>query len=116
MSEEKQLNGDGGCKCNCFKKLVAIIVGSFIGAYLALMLFTAINKPCPCAGKMPPQMFPPPMEAPQNMDNHPGHKPPHMKGGPRPDFRPDQPRPDFRPDQPGPRPEGRPEPRPDVRK
>lgn len=37
------------CKSKCFREVIKIALGSFIGVYLALSLFTAIHKPpMPC--------------------------------------------------------------------
>ena len=50
MTEEKQ-----ECKCmlqcECFKKFLVVMMGSFIGVFFALSLFAAVNKPCPAMPK-----------------------------------------------------------------
>ncbi len=67
MTEEKNYE-EKSCNCFCkskwFKKFLIVTFGTFIGAFLALCLFSAINKP-----PMPPI---PPMHPAMH---HPGmHK------------------------------------------
>ena len=49
MSEEKKEVQE--CKCFCksegFRKFLITSLGTFVGVFLALSLFAALNKPCP---------------------------------------------------------------------
>ena len=49
MSEEVKITEEKECKCFCqsegFKRFLSIALGTFVGVYAALSLFTAIHKP-----------------------------------------------------------------------
>lgn len=58
MSEESKNTEEKECKCFCkskeFKNFLTIALGSFVGVYAALSLFTAMHRPpvmpCPYRG------------------------------------------------------------------
>ena len=65
MSEEIKIEEEKKCNCFCqskgFRKFLTIALGTFVGVYTALCLFTAIHKPpmpvfmpapCPCQQMM----------------------------------------------------------------
>lgn len=62
MSEEMEINEkkEKECKCFChskgFKRFLTVALGTFVGVYCALCLFTALHRP-----PMPPQNFMPPV-------------------------------------------------------
>ena len=64
MSEEKIVEVEKKeCNCFCrsegFRNFVVTALGTFVGVYMALALFSAIHKPpmpCPCQFKHPMQM------------------------------------------------------------
>ena len=91
MSDEIKVTEEKECKCFChskgFRKFLTIALGTFVGVYAALCLFTALHKP--------PMM--PPMAGPYGfqggcpcaiMQHH--HK--HFKGDKQGDFQKHQPR------------------------
>jgi len=49
MTEELNVNEQKDCKCFCksegFKKFLTIALGTFVGVYCALCLFTALHRP-----------------------------------------------------------------------
>ncbi len=49
MSEEEKLHEEKECKCFChnkeFKKFLIIALGTFVGVYCALCLFSASHRP-----------------------------------------------------------------------
>ena len=71
VSTENKEVKDSNCTCLCAhpltKKILTIALGSFIGCYCALSLFSAIHKPP--IPKMPPMGLPPA----QQMMYHPHH-------------------------------------------
>ena len=67
------------CKNKYFRKFVVVAAGTFVGAFLALSLFAALNKP--------PQPMPMPMPCPcQQQMFRPDFGPQHFDRGPRGDF------------------------------
>ena len=70
MSEENKIINENKCFCQSpfFKKFSAIALGTFVGGFCALSLFTTLNKP-PMMPMNPMMMNKPPM-------HHfmPGHK------------------------------------------
>ena len=62
MNEEKAIE-EKECKCFCksegFRNFLITALGTFVGVYMALSLFTSIHKPpmpCPCHFMNPMQM------------------------------------------------------------
>ena len=67
--ENKIVEEQKECKCLCqnkyFKKFIVVSAGTFVGAFLALSLFAALNKPpmpmpmpCPCHQMVRPAFGP----------------------------------------------------------
>ena len=61
MSEEKIVETkkcDCFCKSEGFRKFIITALGTFVGVYMALSLFSAIHKPpMPCHRFMPPMQM-----------------------------------------------------------
>lgn len=66
------------CQNKYFKKFVVITAGTFVGAFLAISLFAALNKP--------PMPVPMPMPCPCQQMVRPDFGPQHFNRGPRGDF------------------------------
>ena len=61
------------CQKKWFRKFLVIASGTFVGVFLALSLFTALNKPpmpmpCPCGAPCPCQQMMRPDFGPQHFD------------------------------------------------
>lgn len=78
MSDEVKVTEEKECKCFCksegFRNFVVVALGTFVGVYAALSLFTAIHRP-----PMPPCPFgagfgaPAPIAAPCPFAHHKHH-------------------------------------------
>lgn len=85
MTEEQRAE-ERQCDCICmskwFRRFLAVTCGSFVGVFLALCLFHAINKP-----PMPPMpgMYPPPYHHECRCDHHRHHGDFHKKMPPKMD-------------------------------
>ena len=67
MNQENEKNTECFCKNESFRKFLIVAFGTFVGAFCALSLFSALHKP-----PMPP--MPPMMYAPQMYGQmHHGH-------------------------------------------
>ena len=80
--EKKNKEEQKECKCLCqnkyFKKFIVVSAGTFVGAFLALSLFAALNKP--------PMPAPMPMPCPCQQMLRPDFGPQHFDRRPRGDF------------------------------
>lgn len=82
MSEEKIVETEKKeCNCFCksegFRKFLVTALGTFVGVYMALALFSAIHKPpmpCPCQF-----MHPAPMQTYGHFKHHGDFKKPDKK-------------------------------------
>lgn len=78
MSDEVKIVEEKEPKCFCqskgFRKFLVIALGTFVGVYSALCLFTALHKPmmppCPCQGQYGGAV---PFASPCPFKRHHGH-------------------------------------------
>ena len=76
MSDEQNRNEHENEKCNCFchskgfRKFLIVALGTFVGVYCALSLFTALHRPSmmPCPLQMPHPAMVMPYGMPQQFE------------------------------------------------
>lgn len=58
MNQENEKNTECFCKKESFRKFLIVALGTFVGAFCALSLFSALNKPpMPPMPPMPPAAY-----------------------------------------------------------